>query len=150
MQIWNQDIAKHKNDNRWARWKDEYIAYNKNDEAATFVVLLKNKPIGQVTILFSPKCKAVKNKPLLCDGEKIANFNEFRIEKEFEGEGHISKLVKMAEKYAKEKGFDYLTIGTEAKETRNLSIYFHFGFDKFVMHEFDKDENNELIVYYKK
>lgn len=148
--IWDKDIANHPNDTRWARWKDEYIAYNKNGEAATFVVLSDGEPIGQVTLLFLQNCKPVKNKPLLCDNDKLANFNAFRIEKQFEGQGHISKLVKLAENYAKEKGFEFITIGSEAKETRNLAIYLHLGYREFVMHEFDEEENGELVLYYKK
>ena len=42
------------------------------------------------------------------------------LNKKYEGQGHISKLVKMAEQYAKQKGITYLTIGCEAKETLNL------------------------------
>ena len=63
---------------------------------------------------------------MLCDGKRIANMNVFRIDKKYEGQGHISKLVKIAESYAKEKGFTYLTIGSEAKESRNLAVYLHF------------------------
>ena len=148
--IWDKDIAKHPNDTRWSRWKKEYISYNQLGEAVTFVILNDSEPVGQVTLLFSQNCKPVKNKPLLCDNDKIANFNAFRIEKQFEGQGHISKLVKMAEDYAKKKGFKFITIGAEAKESRNLSIYLHFGFDEFIMHEFDEEENGELILYYRK
>ena len=64
---------------------------------------------------------------MLCDGKRIANMNVFRIDKKYEGQGHILKLVKIAESYAKEKDFTYLTIGSEAKESRNLAVYLHFG-----------------------
>ena len=106
-----------------------------------------DEPIGQITVLFSPNCSAVKNRPNLCDGKTIANMNAFRIEKKYEGQGHISKLVKKAEKYAKEKGVKYLTIGSEAKESRNLGIYLHFGYTEFVTHIIEDDE---LILFYKK
>ena len=44
-----------------------------------------------------------------------------------------------------------MTIGSEAKESRNLSIYLHFGYNKFIMHEFDKEEeDNPLVLYYQK
>ena len=58
--------------------------------------------------------------------------NACRIEKKYEGQGHISKLVKMAEQYAKKQGITYLTIGSEAKESRNLGIYLHFGYTEFI------------------
>ena len=145
--IWNDDICCHPDDQRWENWKNEYIAYNQDGKAATFVVLDEKKPIGQLTILFSPECKAVYGRPYLCDGKTVANMNAFRIKKSYEGQGHISKLLKIAEEYAKKKKIKTLTIGVEAKETRNISIYFHFGYTKFVS---SMIEDGELILYYSK
>lgn len=147
--IWNKNISTHKNDSRWEKWKNEYVYYNENGMAVTFVVC-DEIPIGEITILFSHECKPVKNKPQLCDGHKIANLNAFRIDKKYEGKGYISALLKMAEEYARELGFSELSIGVEATETRNLAIYLHWGFSKFVLSEIDHDENDALILYYKK
>lgn len=116
-------------------------------KATTFVVLDNNEPVGQITVLFSPECSAVKNRPMLCDGKTIANMNAFRIDKNYEGQGHISNLVKMAEEYAKVKGITCLTIGSEAKESRNLAIYLHFGYTKFVTSFIEDDE---LVLFYEK
>ncbi len=147
--LWDYDINRHLGEERkqWERWKVQYLEYNKNGDATTFVVLDRDMPIGQITVLFSPNCSAVKDRPMLCDGKTIANMNAFRIKKEYEGQGHISKLVKMAEQYAKEKGIKYLTIGSEAKESRNLAIYLHFGYTEFVT---SMVEDNDLILYYGK
>ncbi len=145
--IWNKDIEQNKNDERYIRWKSQYISYNVNGECATFVVLKDEEPIGQITILFSPKCSAIKNRLQLCNGTDTANMNAFRIDKKYENQGHISKLVKMAEEYAKNNGFKFLTIGCEAKESRNLAIYLHFGYTEFVT---SMVEDNDLILFYKK
>lgn len=145
--IWNKDIKRNLSDARWVKWKGEYINYNKTGMATTFVALNGAEPIGQITLIMSPKCGAVKNRPLLCDGKTIANMNAFRIDKSYEGQGHISKLVKLAEAYAKENGFNTLTIGCEAVETRNLAIYLHFGYTKFVT---SIVEDGELVLYYQK
>lgn len=145
--IWDKDISDNNGDERYIRWKEQYIEYNKSCKGTTFVVVNNDEPIGQITILFSPECSAVRGKPMLCNGTNIANMNAFRIEKKYEGQGHISKLVKMAEIYAKEKGVSYLTIGCEAKESRNLAIYLHFGYTEFIT---SMVEDNELILYYGK
>ena len=145
--IWNKDINRNLGDDRWVRWKEQYINYNKTGMATTFVVLNETEPIGQITLLMSPECGAVKDRPYLCDGKTSANMNAFRIDKNFEGQGHISKLVKLAEVYAKEKGFSKLTIGCEAVETRNLAIYLHFGYTKFIT---SIVEDDELILYFEK
>lgn len=35
----------------------------------------------------------IAGRKVLCDGEKIANINALRIQKRYEGQGHISKLI---------------------------------------------------------
>lgn len=145
--IWAKDIAKNQGDQCWIRWREQYLEYNRLGKATTFVVLVNDDPIDQITILFSPECSAVKDRTMLCNGINVANMNAFRIEKEYEGQGHISKLVKMAEAFAKDKGVSYLTIGCEAKASRNLAIYLHFGYTKFIT---STVEDDELVLYYGK
>ena len=147
--IWDKDIqnSPQKDKPQWIKWKGQYLNYNQTGKAKTFVVLIDNEPVGQITVLFSKDCSAVQNKPMLCDGEHTANMNAFRIEKKYENQGHVSKLVKMAEDYAKQKGITYLTIGSEAKESRNLAIYLHFGYTEFIT---SFDEDGDLVLYYGK
>ena len=145
--IWDKDISENPGDEAYIRWKKQYIKYNETGMASTFVVLDDENPIGQISVLFSWECSPVKNRLLLCDGKTRANMNAFRIEKKYEGQGHISKLVKIAEEYAKSKGVNYLTIGSEAKESRNLAIYLHFGYTEFIT---SFVEDNELVLFYGK
>ena len=37
--IWNKDIAKNSGEECWIKWKNQYIEYNEQGKAATFVVL---------------------------------------------------------------------------------------------------------------
>lgn len=145
--VWNYNIEKNPGDVRWLRWKKEYIGYNERGEASTFVVLCDREPIGEGTLLFSPKCRAIRGRTVLADGATVANINALRIRGAFEGQGYISALVRLMERYARENGCERLTIGVEAKETRNLAIYFHLGYVDFVMSEI---EDGELVLYYEK
>ena len=145
--IWEKDIAENKGDDRWPRWRAQYISYNQSGKAKTFVVLADGEPVGQINLLLSPECSAVAGRPLLCNGRDTANMNAFRIEKRYEGQGHISRLVKMAEAYAKERGYTTATIGCEAAESRNLAIYLHFGYTRLVTHMIEEDV---LVLYYAK
>ena len=120
---------------------------NATGRSLTFVVTNENDPIGEGTIIFSPTCDAINNRLLLSDNALIANINALRIQKSYEGQGHISKLVKEMERFAKQKGYSFLSIGVEAKETRNLGIYLHWGYNEFVLSEI---EDNELVLYYRK
>ena len=145
-QIWDMNIAENPEDSRWVRWKAEYIAYNQNGMARTFVVVCDGRPVGEGTLLFSTECKAVSGLSGLVDAH-TANVNALRIRKEYEGQGHISKLMRMMEDHAAARGYIALTIGVDAKETRNLGISLHWGYDSFVVSEVDE---GELVLYYAK
>ena len=103
--------------------------------------------MGEGTLMISPSCKPVRSHPELADGKTIGNINALRIRKEHEGQGHISRMVKLLEQHAKEMGLQKLTIGVEAAETRNLGIYLHWGYDTLVSWEQDGDA---LVLYYEK
>ncbi|HKM35364.1 MAG TPA: GNAT family N-acetyltransferase [Lachnospiraceae bacterium] len=145
--IWNKNINDNSGDSCWINWKSEYIGYNIQKMAYTFCIVLDGQPIGEGTLIVSEKCSAIGDRKNLTNNRDIGNINALRIAKEYEGHGHISKLVKMIEAFAKESGIKELTIGVEAKETRNLSIYLHWGYNVFVMSEI---EGGELVLYYKK
>lgn len=83
----------------------------------------------------------------MADGETVANVNALRITKEYEGQGHISTMVRRMEQYALAQGYHRLTIGVDARETRNLAIYLHWGYCDFVM---AAEEDGELVLYYAK
>lgn len=145
--IWDKNIREHKGDKRWIKWKKEMIENNRDSKAATFVIVCNDEPFGEGTVLLYPKCEAIRNRKKLCDGKETANLNALRIQKEYENKGHISKLVKEIEKYALLSGYSYLTIGVEAKETHNLAIYLHWGYNEFIM---SAKEAGELVLYLRK
>ena len=145
--LWNANIAENPDDPRWASWKQEYITYNQTGKASTFAVVIDNEPVGEGTLLFSPDCSAIAGRADLADGSTTANINALRIRKPHEGQGHISALVRLMESYAAEHGITRLTIGVEARETRNTAIYLHWGYTDFVTHAI---EGGELVLYYAK
>ena len=145
--IWDENIRNNPKDSRWIRWKEQFISDNRSGAAVTFVAVEDDMPVGEVTLILSPECKAVKGRPMLADGLGIANINALRIKKAFEGLGHASALVKVLEDYAKEIGITRLTIGVEARESRNVAIYLHWGYTELVHYETD---DGELVLYYAK
>ncbi len=146
--IWDYNIASNPDEELcWRRWKEEYIRYHKSGQGKTFLVLHDREPVGEGTLLFHPNLKPVGGHRSLADSSTVAYVNALRIRKEFEGQGHISALVRVMEDYTKGHGYRALTIGVDAAETRNLAIYLHWGFRKFVMAE---EEDGELVLYYRK
>lgn len=144
--IWDRQIAENPDDPRYLRWKSEFIARNISDQAATFMVLTENGPVGEVTLDYHASAYS-GDRALLADGVSTAYVTALRIQEEFEGQGHVSKLMQVMEQFAAEKGFSRLTIGAEAAETRNLAIYLHWGYDQFVMAE---EDGGELVLFYAK
>ena len=145
--IWNADIADHPGDNNWLRWKQQFIAANESGVYVTFVTVADGVPVGQGTLLCTPDCPAIRGRKELSDGSTTVNINALRIRKEHEGQGHISKMVKAMEEYARSMGHTTITIGVEAAEARNLGIYLHWGYTQFLFHEIDC---GELVLYYAK
>ena len=133
---WDKNIADNAGDHRWVTWKSQAIENHRQRKGIAFVVLHDGNPIGEGTLLFLPHSIEI---------------NGLRIDKPYEGKGHISKLVKVMEQYAKRVGYNVVTIGVEPKETRNLAIYLHWGYDTFVklaISDFKQEEG--LVLYYAK
>lgn len=145
--LWARSITDHRGDPQWIAWKEEFIRYNQTGMGATFAVIHNGHPIGEGTLLFSPQCGAIRGRTELADNRHTANINALRIQKRYEGQGHISALVRLMEEYAESRGCTRLTIGVEARETRNLAIYLHWGFTELVTAE---EEDGELVLYYAK
>jgi GNAT superfamily N-acetyltransferase len=146
-QIWNYSIKANAGDIRWVNWKTAAMADNANGKSKTFVVVKDNVPIGGMTFT-AEQAHALVGK--IVHTKDVGYLYALRIMKQYEGQGHISKLFKMVQKHAKSIGMKALIIGCEAKETRNLAIYLHWGFNEFIESEIDHEENDALVLYYKK
>lgn len=145
--IWQKNIDCNPGDDRWVRWRDEYLRMNAEGCALTFIIFCDGEPVGEGTLLFSPECGAVDGRTILADGRTVVNLNALRIEKAFEGQGHVSRMVRQMEDEARRRGFSRITIGVDECETRNRAIYAHWGFDALIL---DEIEDGERVLYYSK
>lgn len=144
--IWNHHIAENPGDENYLRWKHDFISRNMRNQAATFVIVAGNEPIGEVTLDYHASGYS-GNRTLLADGSHTGYVTALRIRQEYEGRGIVSQLMHYMENHAKSVGFSRLTIGVEAKETRNLGIYLHWGYDRFLMAE---EDHGILTLFYAK
>ena len=134
---WDKNITNNIGDERWVAWKSIAIENHIKNKCIAFVVLHGEEPIGEGTLIPTMQCVEI---------------NGLRIDKQYEGYGHISKLVKIMEQYAKDKGYKSAIIGVEPKETRNLAIYLHWGYTTFEKIEIStiKDDEGMILFYSKK
>ena len=145
--LWEKDVAAHPGEEQWLQWRREYLENNRLGRCRTFAVLYRGEPVGQGTLLFSPRCSAVNGRQELANGAGVANVNALRIEQAHRGRGHMAQLMRVMEQYAKTAGCRTLTIGVEAAQTKNLAIYLHWGYNRLITHA---QEEGALVLYYAK
>ena len=145
--LWHYNVTSHPGDDRWVRWREQYIGYNQTGAARTFTVVVDGRPVGAGTLLLDPACSAIGRRTELADGTSVVNLHALRIQKPWEGRGYISAMVRMMEQHAREAGFSRITIGVDACEARNRAIYAHWGYTRLL---FTEEEDGELALYYEK
>lgn len=146
--VWAYNMAMNPDEPRMQRWKESYITRNVENRAATYVAVIDGEPVGEVTLDYRAEAYGKPEiRRYLADGSKTGYLTALRIRSEFEGKGYVSRLMKFVEADAAEKGFSTLTIGVEAAETRNLAMYLHWGYDKFLVSDQDGDE---LVLFFGK
>ena len=82
--------------------------------------------------------------------DKMAYLAAFRTDKEYEGEGYFKKLYDYVENDLINIGYNELCLGVEPCEVRNMEIYFHLGFKKYIKTEIQHNPHEEIIIFYKK
>lgn len=145
--LWQYHVDSHPGDDRWVRWRKEYIGYNQTGAARTYAVVVDGVAVGEGTLLFDPACSAIDGRTILADGSAVVNLNALRIRKPWEGRGYISAMVGLMEQHARQAGFSRITIGVDACETRNRAIYAHWGYTRLL---FTEEEDGEQVLYYEK
>lgn len=146
--IWDYQMNLNPDEPRNQRWRDSFISRNVQNRAATYVVVVDEEPIGEVTLdYYADAYGNAASRHKLADGITAGYVTALRIRKEYEGNRYISALMRHMEEFARENGFSRLRIGVEAAETRNLAIYLHWGYNKFIMSEID---DGELVLFYEK
>ena len=140
--LWDRNEASDPDEPMWPIWRQRFRERIDRGQAITFGVILDGDPVGEGTLEL-----ATSKDPRLCNGKDTAYLAALRIRPEHEGQGHISRLVKVMESHARALGYTMLTIGVEENETRNRAIYSHWGYVNFVMEE---NQDGEQVLYYGK
>lgn len=142
-----KNIADNPDEPMWPVWMEGNLKANADGRMLTFAALRDGLPIGEGSLIFSADLIQIDGRTDLADGVHTANVNGLRIPKEFEGQGHISRMMRAMEEEVRRRGIPTVTIGVEAQEARNLGIYLHWGYDTLTGWEVAEDA---LILYYEK
>jgi GNAT superfamily N-acetyltransferase len=140
--LWDRNMAEDPGEPMWPIWRARFRQRIDLGQAITFCVVVDGEPVGEGTLELN-----TGKDPRLCDGRENAYLAALRIRKDFEGQGHISRLVRMMEDHAKKLGFQRITIGVEESEERNRAIYEHWGYVNLIMEVL---EDGERVLSYAK
>lgn len=146
---WDYEIEIHSNKDNWIKWKKEWLKNTKEKKIIPYYGILDGNIICEITVSIDKS--VVQNNAGLVD-DKTAYLNSFRTKKEYQGQGYFSKLFHFVINNLKEKGYEAVTLGVEPNETKNMQIYFHYGFDEYIKSgiEFYPDGVEAFVLYYKK
>ena len=143
--IWDLNVRNHPGKPIWERFRFQAFRHEERKMSKTYIALRNGEPLGEGTLLFDPACEAVGDLKYIVIPGEATDVNGLRIVKKYEGEGRISRLMKVMEEDAKRLGFREITIGVEPLESRNLAIYLHWGYTRYLEYEFDE---GALVIYY--
>ncbi len=141
--IWDRDIQNNLNDDRYLHWKEQFIENNLQGNCITFIAVDDVVPVGQITLLHKPSTAMFRRTEFCSNGAGYVM--AVRIEKPYEGKGHISKLFQLLNDTALYMGLESLVVGAETSETRTISIYQHLGFTECIGYE-----ESEKVIWYRK
>lgn len=122
---WNEKIDRAPLNNAYKVWKECFVSENVNGKRKTFFVFDNGKYVGQGTLLIWGDDKD------LTDHDR-AEIIKLEINEEYRNKGIATLIYNKIEEYARELDIQYLTIGVEPCEIRNMQIYFHWGFTNFI------------------
>ncbi len=147
---WNYEIKKQKRKRKKSALelvKNNAVENIKNGQAVTYYGKLNDKIICQATAMFDEDI--IQNSDGLV-GTKTVYLCNFSTDKKHQGKGYFSKLFKFVIEDLKNKGYTKYTLGVEPKETKNLQIYWHFGFNTLIKsgHETYPDGTIIDVDYY--
>lgn len=111
------------------------------DNRDIFIKRQENQPIAIIQIIY----KNADNDPDLADGEKIAHIHDLEVHKSFQKQGVGRYMMEFAEKYAKQKGIEKLTLGVDSTNSRAVKLYNGIGYKVFKKEE-GRTPDEELLL----
>lgn len=149
IQKWDEEIKKHNNSNLFKEFKIQSLRNINN--RIVYMGIIENKIITEATAIISKNDLDMQNKDDLIGDGKVY-LSAFRTNKKYQNKGYFSKLYKFMENDLKEKGYKTLTLGVEPRETKNMQIYFKWGFNRYIKTDYEYYPNGEKIIvnYYEK
>lgn len=148
---WDYLIAIHTGNNIWVTFKENALRNFDDGSTISYLGFLNDEIICELTAYIKPSAFVGDiSDPGGLLSDEMAYLAAFRTNKEYEGQGYFSKLLKFAENDLKERGYKELSLGVGPESVRNIEIYFHYGFREYIKTTIEYDPEEDVILFYKK
>lgn len=146
---WNYEIEIANKKENWIIWKMENLKNMVDNKIIPYYGILDGNIICEATANIDKSI--VQNSNGLIDSNTVY-LSAFRTNKEYQSKGYFSKLFKYMIKDLKQRGYKRVTLGVEPCETKNMQIYFKYGFTNFIKSDYEiyPDGTKTLVLYYGK
>ena len=146
---WNYEIEIANKKENWIIWKMENLKNMVDNKIIPYYGILDGNIICEATANIDKSI--VQNSDGLIDSNTVY-LSAFRTNKEYQSKGYFSKLFKYMTKDLKQRGYKRVTLGVEPCETKNMQIYFKYGFTNFIKSDYEiyPDGTKTLVLYYGK
>lgn len=150
---WDYEVKIHPENKLYPFARKEFIEEAIKGTRISYVGILNNEIICDATVII--KQEGIKNEATLTD-EIIHNKRVYlcglRTNKEYENKGYFSKLYHYMEKDLRKKGYEELSLSVDISKTRNLMIYFKWGYTNFISTQVVHGKGKDFYFnyYYKK
>lgn len=122
--------------------KDPFAKMLKEGKSRFFAIVVLNKTLGRIILFTNLEDKE------LADGKSVCYFSNLWVHPKLRGHKIGSKLVRFVEKEAKKDGFEFLALGVDTDNDKNINIYKHLGYSDVIKNKsesvFVKDDNGSF------
>ena len=129
-QKWDDEISRNTEDREnWIVWKEEALTGFREGKILPYYGILDGAVICEATAAIHPE--TVRHSDGLID-EHTAYLYAFRTNEPFRGKGFFSRLFAFMLDDLRNRGYRTVTLGVEPDDTKNKSIYRHYGFTRYI------------------
>lgn len=143
---WDAEIVQHPNEPNWPLWKAANLERLAQGRILPYYGIRNGEIICEATAMLSEK--DVQNPEGQVD-ESTVYLAAFRTAEKFQGKGYFSRLFRFMEQDLKARGYSKLTLGAEAEDAKNRSLYSHLGFREWIKSARERwPDGTEIAVDY--
>ena len=144
---------------KWIEFRENALKHYDEKSTISYLGFLDDEIICEATAVIDESAFAGDiNEPSGLLSDTMCYLAAFRTNAEYEGKGYFRRLYDYMENDLRRRGYKELSLGVGPDAVRNIEIYFHLGFRKYIktVIQYEPSENDpsvleeDVIIFYKK